>query len=198
MIEPTVLFLSVLAVLNATLPAQDIPLDVDVRLVPSDSSSNNQEPLVMSSGSEAATAAADAPTPTNATSLDTITIGSLIALVAGGVAAFKKNAGKVDAVADSTVNLKESLKATDYGNKDTAQILSNALNKLSNVKSVEEIPQALAECAPAAKENAEAWKEDVKQYYENKPPVTDKDLGLDKTRQKLVQVNQETEKTPEP
>jgi hypothetical protein len=163
--------LTVFAILNATLPEQTFQINVDLP------------------GSQ----------PNHATVapvFDATMIGSVIALATGLFAAFRKNSDKVDAVADSTVNVKESLKATDYGVKDLADNLASALNKLSTVKTVEEIPQALASCAPKAKENAEAWDKDVKEYYESTPPVTNSDLGLDKTRQKLVEVNKETKKTP--
>jgi hypothetical protein len=189
-LEPSFLFLSVLAVLNATLPEQSFPVDVDIRLTSEIEPEPDQE--ITQGGSEAAATAE----PTGI-GLDAVTIGSVVAIASGLVAAFRKNSAKVDAVADSTVNLSQSLKATDYGNKDTAQILANALAKLSNVKSVEEIPKALAECAPAAKQNAEAWNQDVQEYYENEAPTTSQDLGLDKTREKLVQVNKITERTPE-
>lgn len=188
MIDPTFLLLSVLAVLNATLPTQNFPVEVDVRL-PGE--------VAVSGNSEAATAES-ATQPI----IDTAMLTGLVATAGGLYAAWKQsqkkdkeNSVKVDAVADSAVNLKESLKATDYGIRDQAALVAQVVAQL---KKKDDLAPLLENCEPAAKKNAEEWNEDVKQYYENKPPLTSEDVGLDKTRQKLVQVNDETQKTPEP
>ena len=170
--------LTIFAVLNATISNQEVPIEVAVSPVPTEGT------------------ATPATTTTN-TGFDAAAITGIIAAIGGLLVAYKKNSTKVDAVADSTVNVHESQKASDYGNRDTADILSNALTKLQNIKTLEDIPKALSESVPAAQQNAKAWNKDVKEYYEIKPPTTSADLGLDKTRGKLVQVNKESKPTSE-
>lgn len=194
MLDPNVIFLTVLAVLNATIPQQDLPIEVDVRLAGQD------EGAAVSGGSEAATADTGSAQPATQPIIDTAMLTGLVATAGGLYAAWKQsqkkdkdNDAKIDAVADSTVNVKESLKATDYGVRDQAALVAQVVAQL---KKKEDLAPLLENCEPAARKNAEEWNKDVKEYYENEPPVTNADIGLDKTRQKLVEVNKETQKTP--
>jgi hypothetical protein len=177
----------ILAIINASIPEQNLPIDLEVSPVPTE-------------GDAAATNAGAGDNNL----LNAGLITSILGLVGGLFATYTKNkketkqvAERTDAVADSTVNVHQSLKSTDKGNEDTASLVAQLANKLKSVKSIEEIPAALESFSATATENAEEWKKDNKEYYENKPPVTSADVGLDKTRAKLVQVNKESKPTPD-
>jgi hypothetical protein len=163
-----------LAVLNATIPGQSIPIEVTPRLV----------------GDEETTTV-----ETTTTGLDIATITGVVGLGIALWQGYKKNASRTDATADTSLNLAQSLKATDKGTADTASILASALSKLSGVNP--EIAKALETCSPVAQQNAKEWNKDVKQYYENEPVIKSKDIGLDKVKTKLLEVNKITQPTPD-
>ena len=168
--------LTLLAVLNATIPGQSIPIEVTPRLV---DESGEAQPV-------AATAT---------TGLDIATISGVIGVGIALWQGYKKNSSRANATADTSLNLAQSLKATDKGTADIANILSSALSKLSNVNP--EIAKALETCNPAAQQNAKEWNKDLKQYYENEPVIQSKDIGLDKVKTKLREVNKITQPTPD-
>ena len=171
--------LTLLAVLNATIPEQNLPLELDVRTVDSSSSAALQ-------AAPAPAAAASAPF-----AFDVATLTALAGVAGGLFAAFKKSAGKTDsrlnAVADTVTNVIESVKGTDIGAKDTAE-------------KVAELAQVVQSAPPELKQditdNAKVWGQDVKQYYENiSVAPRPGELENDPVKQKLAQVNKITEKT---
>jgi hypothetical protein len=169
-----------MAIINATIPGQDIPIEVQTRLVGED----------FAPGAQPAAQA----TPSNI-GIDAGLIATVAGLAGTFIAGYRKNTSRVDAAADTTVNLAQSLKATDKGTADIANNLASALSKLSTVNP--EIGKALETCKPVAVANAEEWNKDVKQYYENKPLSKSEDIGLDKVKTKLKEVNHMTTPTPD-
>jgi hypothetical protein len=168
-----------MAIINATIPGQDIPIEVQTRLVGEDFQT---------------TPPAAQATPSNI-GIDAGLIATVAGLAGTFIAGYRKNTSRVDAAADTTVNLAQSLKATDKGTADIANNLASALSKLSSVNP--EIGKALETCKPVAVANAEEWNKDVKQYYENKPLSKSEDIGLDKVKTKLKEVNHMTSPTPD-
>lgn len=164
--------ITLFAVLNATIPGQSIPIEVTPTLVDE----------------------SGAAIPTTATpALDATLLGSVIAIGAGLFTAYKKNVSRTNATADTSLNLVQSLKATDIGVKDIANNLASALQKLTEVSP--QNAEALASCKETATQNAKEWNKDIKEYYENKPLPTSKDIGLDKVKTKLKEVNHMTQPT---
>ena len=175
-----------LVLLNATLPGQTIPLEVTTTL---------SDPNAIASGSGASTAEV-APASATPTLLDGATIATIVGIAGALFAAYKKNESRTNATADTSINLAQSLKATDKGTADIANNLATALEKLSQTSP--EAAKALESCKQTAAQNAQAWNKDLKEYYENQPPPTSQDIGLDKVKTKLKSVNQMTTKTPDP
>ena len=175
------LLMTALAILNATLPEQDFPIEITAN------------PVTEEGGDSTPTVA----TPIPGLSLDAATITAMAAVAGGAWAAFKKNAGRTNAAADTTVRLADSVKATDYGAADTASILAEALQSLSNMNA--EMSTALQTTTQKAVNNAKSWNVDNKEYYENLPTAPRPgELEKDKIKTKLAQVNKITEKTPDP
>jgi hypothetical protein len=168
-----------LAIINATIPGQDIPIEVQTRLIGDES--GQAQP--------AASSIAEAPP-----GLDIAAITGLVGL---GIAWFqgnRQNRERANANADTQQNVAKSLKATDTG---IAEIANNVATALSQLATVPQNAEVLKHCKEVAQQNAKAWNEDLKQYYGNKPPTTDKDIGLDKVRTKLKEVNKTTQPTPD-
>lgn len=161
--------ITILAVLNATLPGQQIPIEITPSLV------DENNPTT----AEATTTGLDVATITGV-------IGVAIALWQG----YKKNASRSNATADTSLNLVQSLKATDIGVKDIANNLATALQKLSDVNP--QNAEILESCKNTAAQNAAGWNKDIQEYYVNKPLPTSKDIGLDKVKTKLKEVNHMT------
>jgi hypothetical protein len=172
--ETTLLIL--LAILNATIPGQSVPIEVTPRLV----------------GDDEGPTTVESATPTG---LDIATISGVIGVGIALWQGYKKNLSRADATADTSLNLSQSLKATDKGTADIANNLASALSKLAGVNP--EIAKALETCNPVAQKNAQEWNKDIKQYYENEPPIQSKDIGLDKVKEKLKEVNKVTQPTPD-
>lgn len=183
-------FIFTLALLNATIPSQEFPIEVTVT------------PLAdvgIASGSSAAEAASEpgSATPIPGLALDAATITALAVTAGGAYAAFRKSSGRENATADTTLRVADSVKASDYGIADTANILSEALAELSNVNP--QLQSALQKSSQRARENANQWRQDNKEYYENIPTAPRKgELEGDKVKTKLAQVNKITEVTPDP
>jgi hypothetical protein len=183
--EPVSLALITLAVLNATIGEQHIPVEVTTTLVPE-----------VASGSSAAESGTVA-TPIPGIALDAATLTAVAGIAGGAWAAFRKSSGRENAVADTTLKVADSVKATDYGAADTASILSEALVELSNVNP--EIKSAISKSSQRARENANRWTQDNKEYYENISTAPRKgELEGDKVKTKLAQVNKITEPTSDP
>ena len=179
--------LTVLAVLNATIPGQQIPIEVVPRLVDSEGDNTGQQQQQSSTEGEGGQAEP-------ILGIDAGIITGIIALAGAMFAGYKKNLSRTDATADTSVNLAQSLKSTDIGVKDIANNLATALQKLSDANP--QNAEALKACKEVAKENAEGWNQDVKEYYQNMPPPKTEDIGLDKVKTKLKSVNHITQPTP--
>jgi hypothetical protein len=183
--EPVSLVLITLAVLNATIGEQHIPVEVTTTLVPE-----------VASGSSAAESGTVA-TPIPGIALDAATLTAVAGIAGGAYAAFRKSAGRANATADTTVNVADSLKATDYGSAETAGILAEALSELSTVN--QEIATAISKSNHRARENAKQWNQDNREYYENLPTAPRAgEMEGDKVKTKLAQVNKITEPTADP
>lgn len=187
MIDPITLpMLVTLAILNATIPAQHIPIDVTVTPLSS---------VAVASGSSASEA--DPGTATPSLAFDAATLTALATVAGGAYAAFRKSSSRANASADTTLKVADSLKATDYGAAENASIMAEALSELSTVSP--EIAKAISKSNARARENAIKWHQDNKEYYENLPTAPRKgELEKDPVKTKLAQVNKVTEKTPDP
>ena len=163
-----------LAVLNATIPGQQIPIQVQTSLV-------GDEPQ-----------AAQVQPATNSI-FDSAFIATLIGMGVTLFKGYRSNQERSNANADTQQNAALSLKATDEGVADIANNISSALSKLAEANP--QNAEALKNCKVVAQQNAEAWNKDLKEYYKNTPPTTSKDVGLDKVREKLKQVNKMTTPT---
>lgn len=174
------LLLTTLAILNATIPGQSLPLEVSVQTVPI--APANTAPV-----------AAVAPTTPAGFTIDIATITAFLAMAGGVFAAFKKTLGKTDsrlnAVADTVTNVAQSVKATDFGAKDTAENLAKLAQAIpASVAPPQEVVQGITA-------SAQDWKTDVKEYYDNIPIAPRKgELENDSVKAKLAQVNKITEK----
>ena len=73
---------------------------------------------------------------------------------------YRKNAAGTDAAADSLLNLSQSVKGTDTGAKDTAELVARIAKQISDANP--DMAKALINCVPAADKNAEEWKKDLK------------------------------------
>ena len=179
--------LMILAVLNATIGQQQIPVEVTTTLVPDG----------LASGSSAAESGTGAATPIPGIALDAATLTAVAGIAGGAWAAFKKSSSRENATADTTIKVADSVKATDYGAADTASILAESLSALSGVNP--EIKSALSQSSQRARENANRWQQDNKEYYENIATAPRKgELEGDPIKSKLASVNKITEPTPDP
>ena len=95
--------LTIFAVLNATISNQEVPIDVVVTPVPTETP-----------------AAPAATTP----AFDAAAITGIIAAIGGLLVAWRKGQSNDNAIADTITNIKESLKQTDKGAAETAAIVS--------------------------------------------------------------------------
>lgn len=179
-----------LAVLNATIPAQQIPIDVQPRLA-------GQPPAAPVTGTAIALDAATLTAITGA-------IGAVVAIFTKQKTEVKKGFSRDDAVADTISNTAESLKATDYGAADTANVVANQSSILTKALAVlpgvpEEIKSELEKSNQDAQQNAKEWNHENKEYYENQSTrPRPGELEGCKVKTKLAQVNKMTEKTPDP
>lgn len=192
----------VMVIINASIPTQSIPVDLQVS--PVRMIGNSQQVIATGTANEIAATPPQVATQQQVQQIagfDTATI-TAVALALAGTAggawkAFKKSSGRDDATADTTLKMADSLKATDYGSADTARILAEALSQLSTVSP--EISKALEKSNQAARQNAIQWNQDNKEYYENLPTAPRKgELEKDPVKTKLAQVNKITEKTSDP
>jgi hypothetical protein len=191
--------IAILAILNATIGEQQIPVEVTTRLAPT-----GDEPVI-ASGSEAASAEEPAPAAQALPlGLDAALITTMAGVAGGAFAAFKKSAGRDNAIADTQLKAVDSLKATDYGVKDTAManaehanIVTEALAQLEGLP--EETKTRLQKSNQKIQENARQWCADVADYYEHLPTAPRPgELEKDKVKTKLAQVNKITEPTSDP
>jgi hypothetical protein len=174
-----------LAVLNATIGEQQIPVEVTTTLIPDIAQG--------SSAAEADPSGSATPIP----GLDIATITAVAGVAGGAYAAFRKSSGRENATADTTVKLADSVKATDYGAAENASILAEALSELSTVN--QEIATAISKSNHRARENAKQWNQDNREYYENLPTAPRAgEMEGDKVKTKLAQVNKITEPTADP
>ena len=170
---PLIEIITILAVLNATITNQEVPIEVQVTPV---------EDIP----AETTTTGAASANP----AFDTAAITGIIAAIGGLLVAWKKGQSNDNAIADTITNLKESLKATDKGAADTAQLLARVTEQTAAADP--KLAEALIACKPAAEQNAKEWKNDVKSYYESFKPSGPEDRNLNQTKSKLAVVNKET------
>jgi hypothetical protein len=186
----------VLAILNATIGEQQIPVEVQTRLLSDE----------VMTGSSAAEAAESPPPAAQALplGLDAALITTMAGMAGGAYAAFRRTAGRDNAIADTQLKAVDSLKATDYGVKDTAManaehanIVTEALAQLEGLP--EETKTRLQKSNQKIQENAKQWCADVADYYEHLPTAPRPgELEKDKVKTKLAQVNKITEPTSDP
>lgn len=172
---------SILAVLNATIPGQQIPIEVIPRLVDEEDGTG--------------TSAESGQVSPSTFGIDAGIVAAVAGLAGTFIAGYKKNQSRTDATADTSINLLSSLRATDKGVADIANNIATALSQLANVSP--QHAEALQNCKVIAQQNAKEWNKDLKEYYENKPLPKSEDLGLDKVKSKLKEVNHMTQPTPD-
>jgi gas vesicle protein len=128
--------LTLFAVLNATISNQEVPIDVVVTPVPTETP-----------------AAPAATTP----AFDAAAITGIIAAIGGLLVAWRKGQSNDNAIADTITNIKESLKQTDKGAAETAAIVS----KIAEQTKAPEASVA-AESAKAWNKDMKAYYENFK------------------------------------
>jgi hypothetical protein len=116
--------------------------------------------------------------------LDAATISGLIGLGTTFLYRWKKNDNRQTVQTQTTAKVADSLKDTDYGNKEIVNLLAGI---------VDQLPTLSQELKDKVKTAADEWNSDVEALYE-KQTTAKTDLSSDPVIRKLGEVQKQTER----